>query len=42
MARFPCTDAQVFALAQEMMAGLVATAPVYPAPPVHNNGANAT
>ncbi len=32
MARFPSKEAEVFALAQEMMTGLAAT--VYPSPPV--------
>jgi hypothetical protein len=42
MARFPSKEAGVFALAQEMMTGLAATAAVYPSPPGHNIGANAT
>ena len=42
MARFPSKEAEVFALAQEMMTGLAANAPVHPSPPVHNIGANAT
>ena len=42
MARFPSKEAQVFALAQEMLSGLAANAAVYPSPPVHNIGVNAT
>ena len=34
MARFPSKEADVFALAQEMMSGLAANAAVYPSPPV--------
>lgn len=34
MAQFPRTEAQIFALVQEMAAGLAANAAVYPAPPV--------
>ena len=34
MARFPSKEAEVFALAQEMMTGLAANAAVYPSPPV--------
>lgn len=34
MARFPSKEAEVFALAQEMIAGLNANAAIYPSPPV--------
>ena len=34
MARFPSKEAEVFALAQQMMSGLAANAAVYPSPPV--------
>lgn len=34
IARFPSKEAEVFALAQEMMTGLAANAAVYPSPPV--------
>lgn len=34
MARFPSKEAEVFALAQEMMTGLATNAAVYPSPPV--------
>jgi len=34
MARFPSKEAEVFALAQEMLTGLGANAAVYPSPPV--------
>ncbi len=33
MARFPSKEADVFALAQQMMSGLAANAAVYPSPP---------
>ena len=42
MARFPSKEAEVFALAQEMMSGSAANAPVYPPPPVHNIEVNPT
>ena len=42
MVRFPAKEAEVFALAQQMMAEVAANAAVYPSPPVHNIGANAT
>ncbi len=34
MARFPTTEAEVMALAQEMTTGLIANVAIYPAPPV--------
>jgi hypothetical protein len=34
MARFPSKEAEVFALAQQMMSGLAANVAVYPSPPV--------
>ena len=42
MARFPSKEAEVFALAQEMMSGPAANTAVYPSPPVHKVGADAT
>ncbi|MCH7995510.1 MAG: hypothetical protein IIB57_13845 [Planctomycetes bacterium] len=32
MARFPCKEAEVFAIAREMMTGLAADASAYPSP----------